>query len=436
MTTQKKAVLSTYFPDLVDVVKTPTGLQFLKKDASGLSIVPKHTAPDGVYIPPEIRAVPFDKTISEGQAVIDRFNQKEPPVKLYRDLIRYFKELIELPSPAYYALFAVWVFHTYIVEQFQHTPFLFFYAVPGRGKTRAGECLIYTAFRGVCATSPTAANLFRFADPDHATLFIDATDLSDSAKKGGYEDLLLNRYEKGGRVARVTAADRPTYRDRSFFDVYGPTVLASNTPIDDALESRCIPVTMPLTAKIFTKSPDTTTTAPLRERLLAFRAQWMNSKLPQIKKPHPGRLGDSFLPLLQTAQIVNPRVTRLLRGLIPQIEEAQQIERGDSLEAQVIEAIINLEHQVVAGYLASEHVRATVNKDRPERLQYSSRRIGSTVRALGYKRGTVSNGRSGILWDEQFNQKLAGRYGVSINPSEPEASETSTPPDAENDIFS
>jgi len=58
-------------------------------------------------------------------------------------------------------------------------------------------------------------------------------------------DILLGRFEKDSMVRRVVKPEKGAFEDSRFFNVFGPTILATNSAIHKILQTRSIPITMP-----------------------------------------------------------------------------------------------------------------------------------------------------------------------------------------------
>jgi hypothetical protein len=117
------------------------------------------------------------------------------------------------------------------------------------------------------------ANLFRYSQNFHATLFIDLMDLWKKAERNQSEDILLLRFERGAVVGRVLYPEKGAFKDMVYFDVYGPTVMATNEPVHHILDTRCLPVSMPNKPENYEN--------PTPEKLM--RARVMGQHLPKLR---------------------------------------------------------------------------------------------------------------------------------------------------------
>jgi len=135
-------------------------------------------------------------------------------------------------------------FLTYLHDHpgIDYCPYILFNAVAERGKSRTGKSVTYVAFRGIHLIELREATIFRYSQHLHGTLFLDLLDISKKAEKGGCEDILLLRYEKGAKCSRVQYPDQGPFNDTVYYDIYGPTIISSNEQPHKILETRCLPI--------------------------------------------------------------------------------------------------------------------------------------------------------------------------------------------------
>jgi hypothetical protein len=222
--------LSACFDGLVDLVLDDQGkLVFLVKERGSLTMKTEHEVDGKLFIPP-----PHDKVIwkvPRGSKVLRHWTQ-DTDSALFHDLVQYHSTISELPSDNYYKFLAVWVMHTYLVDKFEYSPIPWFHGIAERGKTRTGKGMIYASYRGVHLITLREAHLLRLAQDLKATLFIDVMDLWKKAEAAGSEDILLCRFERGAKVPRVLYPSKGKFRDTVYFNIYGPTVVATNEAIN------------------------------------------------------------------------------------------------------------------------------------------------------------------------------------------------------------
>ncbi|HVA67123.1 MAG TPA: bifunctional DNA primase/polymerase [Elusimicrobiota bacterium] len=346
--------------------------------------------------------------------------------RLFDDLAAHHESVSELPGPEYYRLLAAFDLHTYLLEPCQYSPILAFYAVPERGKTRTGKGLIYVVRRGIHVESLRDSYLIRAAHDLGASILFDVRDLWGKAEKMGSEDILLHRFERGGKVPRVNCPEKGAFRDTTYYSVFGPTIISTNKPLHQILDTRCIPIQMRESAKRFERDVTPEAALPLKERLTAFRLRHLGEALPEADKPARGRLGDITRPILQIIRLASPRDEAGFLKLIRALEEGRKIEKSDSWEAQVIAAVEAAAGEHLAnGLVAAKDILDEFNQGKTEREQWTPHRIGKTLAGLGFKKGKTSNGSSGVLYDEGFLKRLKTSYGLeqtSVTPVSPASS--------------
>ncbi len=197
----------------------------------------------------------------------------------------YYRNIAELPSEEFYHLLVVWTLHTYLAEKFQYSPILCLYAVPERGKSRTGKGLIYVSHRGVHVISLREAYILRACHDLHATLFFDVMDLWEKVEKNNTEDIILSKFEKGLLVPRVNNPEKGAHEDTIYYNVFGPTVIATNEAVHNILETRAIQINMPQSNKTFDNDVKPTDAIGIKEKLTAMRAYLLDKELPDAVKP-------------------------------------------------------------------------------------------------------------------------------------------------------
>jgi hypothetical protein len=179
----------------------------------------------------------------------------------------------------------------------------------------------------------------RFARDLKATLFFDVVDIWKKALSYGCEDILLLRFEKGAVVSRVLHPERGPHRDMEHFEIYGPTIIATNKQVSEILETRSLQIIMQDASKHFEQDITPKMGLPFRERLTAFRAKFMGKPLPQVKKPTRGRLGDIMKPLRQIVRLVCPQERHRFLEMVKDIEQKRRESLSETEEAKITRAL-------------------------------------------------------------------------------------------------
>ncbi len=427
--------LSAGFAGLVDVVADEDGrTAFLVVDGEsdcGLAIYRQYTPTTGkeageVLRPPGTDDLPW-KLPRASEVLRNAAPGGDNDRELFDEVVGCLKEHAHLPSfpsphgDAYYGLCAAWVFHTHFLEPASYSPILALYAVPERGKSRLGRTLTYLSRRGIHTETLREANLFRDAEHRGATLFLDCKDLWQKARRNDCEDLLLQRFERSAKVGRVLFPENGPFRDTRYFAVFGPTIIATNRPMDTILETRCLAISMPLApeGKEY-PVPDEGGLLPLRERLTAWRARQLvaGTELGQLPKPAKARLGDVLLPLLQIVNSVAPAQVPSFLALAQHFEDTRSQEREMSWEAEAVRALARLESQARNGTVPLSDICAIANEVRAESEQITPRRLGNVLRSLGLTVRPGHANRAVVVCDGAMIADLKEHYR---EPNESEA---------------
>jgi hypothetical protein len=405
-----KEELSMMFDGLVDLVVDDKGnVVFLVKKDGNLVLEEKHETPDCVLIPPPKVALLW--TIPRASEVIKHYSQ-DTDENLFNDLVEYHRGISELPTDEHYKYFAIWVMHSYLYIKGEYSPINSLFAVPERGKTRTGKGIIYAAWRGVHVTSLDQAHIIRLATNQVATIFFDIMDVWKKVERAGSEDLILGRFEKGHLVPRVLYPEKGKFLDTEYFEVFGPTILASNQPMHHILDTRAIETVMPESDKIFNDDVKPHIGLPFRERLVAFRARWMDKQLPKVDKLLKGRLGDISRPLFQIVDIVCNDHSWFLE-FCQEIEISRKESSTDSLDALVVRAIVESSSLVKNGRLKNSDILSAYNAGQPLNCHITAKKLGWVTKRLGFEKD--SNGKNrGIVWNSTLVARLQGRYGITL----------------------
>jgi putative DNA primase/helicase len=423
---------SANFLGLIDLVLDDGKVAFLVKEADQLKIIQEVDQEGVTLVPPPMAKIPFP--LPRGQEVIKAYQAKGNDVDLYDDLVAYHKGISELPGEAYYDLIVAWELQTYLTENFQYSPIICFFAVPERGKSRTGKAMINLAYRGIRVESIREPYIFRTAEHFRACLFFDVMDVWKKTEKSGSQDILLNRFEKGVKVPRVLYPEKGPFEDTVYFDVFGPTIIATNAEVHKILETRAIQINMPQTNKPFENDVTPEAALPFKERLLAFRAKYLDKPLPDVPKPASGRLGDILKPILQIIHLVKPEREGAFLNLVKEIEVQRQIEKANSLEAQILKAIQSAMDETNRGVLALKVITQKFNEGKGERFQFTEKRMGGKLRSLGFKMGSTGTGAAAIIWDDINFEKLLRNYGLYQSSERSDSSEAQVPRTDDSDF--
>ena len=404
-----RALYRARFPDLVDIVDDDGALGYLFL-TGGRLVVTQHASLDGrVYRPPSRQQLPW--RLARADRVLDAY-EGDNDAALFEDLVEYHRAISQLPSEDHYVLLAAWTAHTYLQERWQYSPILCLYAVPERGKTRTGRGIVSAAYRGIETETLREAAILRWTENLGAAIFFDVHDLWRRAERVGGDDILLKRYERGATVMRVLSPGKGPFEDSRYFQVYGPTVIATNEPVHKILDTRCITITMSQADGRYFDNIQPDDGLALRERLLAFRARHLEAALPDFHKPAPGRLGDILQPLGVVVRVMSPTHQDALLHVVDGFQARRLTEKSSTLEARIILAVDSLTPKVRGGRLLVKDVAARINQGRPERTHLSEERLGPALAALGFEKKRTRSGMA-IIHDDEKLAVLKRDYGLA-----------------------
>ena len=287
--------------------------------------------------------------------------------------------------------------------------------------------MIYVSYRGIHQENLREANLFRSSHDLAATLFIDVSNISKKAIRESSLDIVLQRFEKGAKVQRVLHPEWGPFKDSRFYDIFGATVIATNEPINDIMESRSFPIDMPFAHSNFPK-PQPHHGLPFRERLLAWRAHFLIDKLALPLPPQfpMGRLNDIATPLWQLIKLVSPSHCPQFEDIINEFTEKRRQGKSSTLEGEVIKALLELGDQVEDGKIEVDKITDKVNQGRNDFHKESSSYIGKVLRRLGFQFSRKHASKRRYYYDVELLNHLTAEYGLRDTP--PDLTSPLSPP--------
>jgi hypothetical protein len=405
--------LSATFNGLVDVCETEDGqlLYLVAKD--GDFILQETVIINGrEFNPPNKDDFPF--SLPHAQIIMEYITREDPT--LYDDVLNYLKRFSGLDDYQW-SVIAHFLFLTYLHDHKDifYSPILLFYAVPGRGKSRTGKSLTYLAYRGIHLNELREANILRYCENLHSTLFFDIMDVWKKAERTGCEDILLGRFEKGQKCSRVLYPDRGAFRDMKHYDVYGPTIIASNEPLHKILDTRCLQIAMPnLPGNYENLHPSSA--LDLKARLTAWRGRNLLTEFPTIKPIEgiSGRLWDISKSLFLINSLLEAE-SAILQEAILAISTEQSESQQDSIEGRLVAIIKEIIDEqggdcFVAWYIRTSEIVRKLNKDRPDDKKLSPQWVGRKLKSMSIQHRTV-NGRSEIQLTAKEYATLLDQYG-------------------------
>ena len=343
--------------------------------------------------------------------------------RLATEIDTFIKSYLEMPLDSDYLILSMWIFHTYLIENFNTTPILYFYGVKETGKSRAGEVLNELAFRAQRLTSLTEATLFRSVELFKPTLIIDEIKLLGKGGNQGLADLMKTTYKRGLKVSRINL-NKYGEDQIEYFDTFSPLVICTTETIPDIIESRCILFIMQKNSNPqIEKMIDKKWANDLRERLTVFRANYINKDLPEAQHIARGRLNEIMFPLYQSLLLFGPERKDEFLDTVKRIQKNKENEDGMSLEAEIVKAINDEYQQNHNKQFLTQSISKRLNEIRSENENISDRVVSSRIKRLGFDKIRFKNGRMGFRINEERLGCLKNKYRITDDAEGSEGSE-------------
>lgn len=412
---KKQTKLSACFPGLIDVCEAADGQLLYLAAKDGHCSLQESAIVNGCEVmPPDRDDFPF--TLPRAETVMEYLGRDD--LTLFDDVVAYLKRFSALDD-LQWAVAAHFLFLTYLHDHqdIYYSPILLFHAVPERGKSRTGKSLTYLAFRGIHLSELREANVLRYCENLQSTLFFDIMDVWKKAGRSGCEDLLLGRFEKGQKASRVLFPDKGAFKDMKHYDVYGPTIIASNEQLHKILDTRCLQIIMPNLPGNY-ENPHPDTALELKARLTAWRARHLCAKLPLMAPLDgiSGRLWDISKSLFLVNTLLDAD-SNLLKEAILSISTEQSEAKQDSIEGRLVAIIKEITDEqgldrFVDWYIRTSDILRKLNADMPDDKQYSPQWIGKKLKSMSIRHRTVI-GRSEIQLTAKEYTTLLDQYGFT-----------------------
>ncbi len=341
--------------------------------------------------------------------------------QLYREIRAFIYDSVELAEESEYDMLAAWVLASYRFMDFDSFPYICAIGPPSSGKTRLIKTLAHLSYRGLFGAGLTASAMFRAIDKDRVSVFLDqAEHLSNSREAPDFLAIVDNGYQKGGKKI-LTNIETGDYEA---FELYSPKAFASTKTLEGTLESRSIRFNMQARTRAISIKLDKARAAALRSKLLLYKfrhaevaecTEETEAKLMQLTKD--GRLIELFMPLYTvTLSSSFPSGTSVPSETILACLKAKNQSRINeeqvSIDAQIIRVMAACEKSVLAGKLSLELLSFEFNCGKPEKEWWKTRTIGKKVRDLGFESCRMSDGATGIYWNEELLKNHKKRFAI------------------------
>ena len=335
--------------------------------------------------------------------------------QLFNNVKQFFTDHLDVQNELFYDIYTAFVLASWRVEDFKVVPYLFFLGPLSSGKTRALECLQRLCYRGILATSLSAASLFRALEAWHPTLFLDESEIYNRKEMIEVLALLNSGYRKGQYAIRIEKIEEGNPQI-AMFDTFGFKSIAGTEELASTLQSRCIITHMSRAIREVRLFIDEEQAQSLRNQLLYYRfknlGKNVNYSAVEFAEENGcfrnARVIELFISLIQVAptEEVKQRLIKCMR----QITQSRLEEERTSVEARIFEAIIKCKDLVENGKVSTRAVADAFNEGLPENEQVSSRFIGRKMATLGFEKCRLTGGTNGFYWDEILVNRLKLRY--------------------------
>ncbi|MBN2396560.1 MAG: toprim domain-containing protein, partial [Candidatus Atribacteria bacterium] len=343
--------------------------------------------------------------------------------RLATEIDTFIKSYLEMPLDSDYLILSMWIFHTYLIENFNTTPILYFYGVKETGKSRVGEVLNELAFRAQRLTSLTEATLFRSVELFKPTLIIDEIKLMGKGGNQGLADLIKTTYKRGLKVSRINL-NKYGEDQIEYYDTFTPLVICTTESIPDIIESRCILFIMQKNSNPqIERMIDKKWANDLRERLTVFRANYINKDLPEAQHIARGRLNEIMFPLYQSLLLFGPERKDEFIDTVKRIQKNKENEDGMSLEAEIVKAINDEYQENQESQFLTQAISKRINELRSENESISDRAVSNRIKRLGFNKLRFNNGRMGFRINEERLSCLKNKYRITHDAEGSEGSE-------------
>jgi hypothetical protein len=322
----------------------------------------------------------------------------------YVGLSEFFEKL-----SAYYVLF------TWLYDRFDTLPYLRVIGDYGTGKSRFLHTVGAISYKPAFASGATTVSpIFRIIDKYRGTLILDEADYKYSGADAEIIKILNCGYQKGFPVIRSEL--RKNEYEPIPYNVYCPKVIATRQRFSDkALESRCLTEVMDYNWRHDIPSilPENfwDEALALRNCLLQWRFnkyQNVHLKRDLVNESVEPRLIQVTMPI---ASIINDEsMLSELQEFVARYNKRIVMERGISIEADILKAIINLGDQGNKSP-SMKQIAERVNRDNETDETISYRRVGGIVSDSLKLEKQQHRHVTHLVYDDLKIKKLGEKYG-------------------------
>jgi len=339
--------------------------------------------------------------------------------KLLLDIEAFIKKHVELPEDKNYLIPALWVLHTYLVIEKQHTsPMIVFHGLKESGKSRAAEVLSHIAHRSYVCVSLTETNMWHVPKTFDATLLIEELKLFGKNPKEELEAVMKTRYKRGAKVARMDNEAKGNTQDRlKNYSTFGPTAIATTEKLGEFIDNRSIEFLMvKKSRKDIPETIDESAGAELRDRLIYFRYHWIDKELPEFVRPAIDRKGEKFNPLYQMLVMCNgtPEQIAEFTTFMNSTEAEKKSIESESKQAELLKIVLSLGDNKTSFEFKAMDVleKSNTGKDKNDPHRNTKQWVLAQLRTMNFKE--APGGTRLRIATEKNVLSLCERYDVPV----------------------
>ena len=404
---KKGPILKTFLPGLIHLIKDNGEIKYLLKGEDDKLVVAETWTGEGgqVYKPRQ------DLPIGYASPAVLTLGRDIRGASLLKDIESYIKKHLELPSKIYYLVFGLWIMHTYLIEETEITPYLYFTGLKGTGKSRSGQIANKLAYKCLLETMPTAPVLFRTSELFSNALVIDEAKFWGSDMDRDLARIVMSRYKRGVIVSRVDM-NKKGEMTVELHNVFGPLVICTESNIPEPIEDRTIKFQMKENESPEVEDDwDLTTEQALIDLLTLFRAKFKGKGLPKHEKLARRRLNEILSPLYKILLLVDESRKGEFVEFVETIKTSRVADEATSENATIVSIFIEIYNEG-KDYALTQDVAKRYNQDTENpNFQISDRSMGWRIKPFNFEKKSL-NSRAGWIIDRKTLAGLAERFSV------------------------
>jgi len=404
---EKGPILKTFLPGQIHLIDDDGVKKYLFKSEDDKLVVAETWTGEGgqVYKPRQ------DLPIGYASMAVLTLDQDIAWSGLLKDIERYIKKHLELSDKIYYLVFGLWTMHTYLIEETDITPYLYFTGLKGTGKSRAGQIANKLAYKCLLETMPTAPVLFRTSELFKNALVIDEAKFWGSEMDRDLARIVMSRYKRGVTVSRVNM-EKKGEGNVEIFDVFGPLVICTESNLPEPIEDRTIKFQMKENESPEVEDDwDLPTEQALIDLLTLFRAKFKGKGLPQHKKLARRRVNEILSPLYKILLLVDESRTGEFIEFVETIKTSRIADEATSENATIISIFIDFYNEG-KDFVLTQDIAKRYNQDTENpNFQISDRSMGWRIKPFNFEKKSL-NSRAGWIIDRKTLAGLAERFSV------------------------